>query len=192
VSTGVAPREVVLADGGTALLRAIAPCDLSALAALHRDLSGESRYFRYFSFRKGLSERELERMTHPDFLRHGGIVALVDGQLVGHACFDRKADEAEAEVAYEVADAHHGRGVATLLLEALAEAARAAGVERFTAHVLPANRASLDVLRDLGFAERARFADGALSVTLEIAATDASRAAAAARQGRAERRERET
>jgi hypothetical protein len=48
------------------------------------------------------------------------------------------------------------------------------------------------VLRDLGFAERARFEDGALSVTLEIAATDGYLAAAAGRRARAERQERET
>lgn len=182
------PREVQLADGGVATLRAIGPDDAAALAALHRALSGESRYFRYFSARKGLSEREVEHMAHPDFSLHGGVVALVGAELVGHACYDRKAGEAEAEVAYEVVDAHHGRGLGTLLLEALAEAARRAGIERFTAHVLPGNRASLDVLRDLGFAERVVFEDGTLHVTLELSATDAYRAAAASRRVRADRR----
>lgn len=182
------PREVRLADGGAATLRAIEPDDAAALAELHRALSGESRYFRYFSARKGLSEREVERMSHPDFTLHGGVIALVGAELVGHACYDRKAGEKEAEVAYEVADAHHGRGIATLLLETLAEAARRAGIERFAAHVLPGNRASLEVLRDLGFAEQVRFDDGALRVTLELSATDAYRAAAAARRNRAERR----
>jgi RimJ/RimL family protein N-acetyltransferase len=175
-------RDAVLADGGRASLRAIGPADAPALAALHSGLSGESRYFRYFSFRHGLSPPELERMVHPDFVHHGGMVALVEGELVGHACFDRKDEEADADVAYEVADAHHGRGIATLLLEALAQAARDAGIRRFRAHVLPGNRASLEVLRDLGFAERARFEDGAVRVTLEITPTDASRAASAARR----------
>lgn len=185
----VAPRAVVLADGGPALLRVIEPGDLEALRALHCGLSGESRYFRYFSFRKGLSEGELARMSRPDFDRHGGVVVLVGGRLAGHACFDRKSGDPEAEVAYEVADSQQGRGIATLLLEALAEAARAAGVERFTARVLPSNHASLEVLRDLGFPERSRFEDGTLCVTIDITARDAYLAAAASRRAQARRRE---
>lgn len=187
----VAPRAVLLADGSPALLRAIEPADLEALRALHCGLSGQSRYFRYFSYRKGLSDSELARMSHPDFDRHGGVVMVVDGRLAGHACFDRKPGELEAEVAYEVADAHQGRGIATLLLEALAEAALAAGVERFTARVLPANHASLEVLRDLGFPERTRWEDGTLCVTLDLTARDAFLAAAAKRRATARRREHE-
>jgi N-acetylglutamate synthase-like GNAT family acetyltransferase len=56
-----------------------------------------------------------------------------------------------AEVAFAVADAWHGHGIATILLAHLAEAAAASGVDTFTAVVLPGNRQMLEVFRDSGF-----------------------------------------
>ena len=45
--------DVLLADGGSAHLRAIRPDDAPRLAAFHRALSLETVHFRYFS---GLTE----------------------------------------------------------------------------------------------------------------------------------------
>lgn len=178
--------RVVLADGEMALVRPVTPADAEALRKLHRELCLESRYFRYFSARKGIGERELERFTHPDGVHHDGLVAFVAGQLVGHACFDRaEPGLREAELAFEVADAHHGRGLGTLLVEALAARARSAGIDAFSARVLPQNRLCLEVFRDLGFREQARFADGAVSVRFELAPTEEHRAAAAQRRAKA-------
>jgi hypothetical protein len=51
--------------------------------------------------------------------------------------------------------------------------------------VLPQNRLCLEVFRDLGFEEQARFDDGAMSVRLDLAPTAQYRAAAAQRRARA-------
>jgi RimJ/RimL family protein N-acetyltransferase len=168
----------LLADGTSVTLRAIGPDDAPALAELNRSLSKESRYMRYFSFRKELCERELERFTHPDGRLHGGVVAFADGRIVGHACFDRqKEGEREAEVGFEVADAFQGRGLGTLMLEELARRARVAGVATFTARVLPQNTASLAVFRDLGLDERTCFRDRCVHVALDLTPTGKFRAA---------------
>ena len=179
------PREELLTDGTVATLRPIRPDDAAALAEFNRTLSSESRYLRYFSFRRGIGERELDRFTHPDGRLHAGIVAFVSGELVGHACFDRTDGELEAEVAFEVADAFQGRGLGTLLLEALVRHARGEGIRTFTARVLLQNRKCLQVFRDLGLDERTRFAVGCILVSLDLAPTAASRAAERTRHARA-------
>lgn len=58
--------DVVPADGGTAHLRPISPDDADTLREFHARLSPESIYFRFFSPRPRLSERDVERFTHVD------------------------------------------------------------------------------------------------------------------------------
>ena len=151
------------------MVRAIRPADREAFLAFHTSLSDESRYFRYFSARRKLPERELLHFTEVDQSDHAGVVATVDGRLVGHALYDRLADPDEAEVALEVADAFQGHGVGTAMLAELARTARRAGIRRFLAHVLPTNQRMLQVFQDLGFEEHARFEDGVVRVRVELA-----------------------
>ena len=75
------------------------------------------------------------------------FVALRDDVMVGVARYDRWPLRSEAEVAFFVDDAHRGRGMATVLLEYLAEAARRAGISAFTATVLPTNTRMVAVFR---------------------------------------------
>ena len=54
-------------------------------------------------------------------------------------------------MAFEVADAWHGRGIATILLAHLAGAAARDGVTTFVAYVHPSNRRMVGVFRESGF-----------------------------------------
>ena len=159
-----------LLDGRDAVLRPILPTDRDAFLAFHSGLSEESRYLRYFTARRKLPESEIRHFTEVDQHDHAGIVALVDGALVGHALYDRLLDPTEAEVALEVSDAFQGQGVGTSMLEALAGVAVRAGVRRFVAHVLPTNQRMIEVFRHLGFEEHARYEDGVVRVQVELAA----------------------
>jgi RimJ/RimL family protein N-acetyltransferase len=161
-------RCVKLMDGREGVLRAIRPTDRDAFLAFHAGLSEESRYLRYFSARRKLPEHEIRHFTEVDQCAHAGVVLLVADELVGHALYDRLADPAEAEVALEVADALQGHGVGTAMLAELVRIATRAGVRRFVAHVLPANQRMLQVFRDLGFEEHARFEDGVIRVCIDL------------------------
>ena len=161
-------HRIRLVDGREAVVRGIHPADRDAFLVFHAGLSEESRYLRYFTARRKLPEREVRHFTEVDQRDHAGIVTLVDGAIVGHALYDRLADRDEAEVALEVADAVQGHGVGTAMLTELARTASRAGIRRFVAHVLPTNQRMLQVFRDLGFAEHARFEDGVVRVRIEL------------------------
>jgi RimJ/RimL family protein N-acetyltransferase len=165
------PPELRLTDGRIAEIRAVTRSDREALLALHAGLSPESRYFRYFSSRRRLPDREIRHYTEVDQRDHAGVGVWLDGVLVGHALYDRLAEGSEAEVALEVTDACQGLGVGTAMLEALADLAQAAGVSHFVAHVMPTNRRMLQVFADLGFEERAVFEDGVVRVDLLLGAS---------------------
>ncbi len=164
--------DVVLSDGGTAHVRPIHPDDADRLTRFHERQSPESIYFRYFSPRPRLSNRDLERLTSVDRVDRMAFVALLGDELVGVARYDRHPARSDAEVAFFTDDSHAGRGMATILLEYLAAAAREAGVSGFTAQVLPQNRKMLSVFKQAGFATRSRFSDGVIEVELAIEPTD--------------------
>ena len=63
-------------------------------------------------------------------------------------------DSTVAEVAYTVTDAWQGRGVGTLLMQALVSAAGALRVTAFTATVLAENQPSLRLLQKAGRVSR--------------------------------------
>ncbi len=178
--------DVVLSDGGTVRLRPIRPDDGPRILDFHSRQSPESIYFRYFTPRPRLSAKEVDHLTHVDYVDRMAFVALRDDELVGVARYDRWPTRSEAEVAFFVDDRHTGRGMATLLLEYLAAAARRAGLSAFTATVLPTNHRMVGVFRSAGFEARSAFEEGLIEVRLDLKPTPAAEAAIEERAARAE------
>ena len=180
--------DVAAADGGTVRVRPITPEDADRLVAFHARQSPESIYFRYFSPRPRLSAAEVRSFTTVDLRDRVAFVALLGDDLIGVARYDTLRESHEAEVAFFIDDAHHGRGLATILLEYLAAAARDNDIRTFFAHVLPSNRKMLGVFRQAGFEVATRFADGVIEVRFAVEATESSQAALEERERRAEAR----
>jgi acyl-CoA synthetase (NDP forming)/RimJ/RimL family protein N-acetyltransferase len=178
--------DVVLSDGGTVRIRPIRPDDAPRLVDFHGRQSPESIYFRYFTPRPRLSAEEVTHLTHVDYVDRMAFIAVRADEMVGVARYDRWPLRSEAEVAFFVDDAHRGRGIATVLLEYLAEAARRTGIRAFTATVLPTNQRMVSVFRAAGFEVRSSFEEGVIEVHLDLQPTPAAEAAIAARAQRAE------
>jgi RimJ/RimL family protein N-acetyltransferase len=134
-------------DGLPAIvLRRITPADKDGLVAGLGRLSERSVYQRFLSPKPRLSSGELRYLTEVDFSDHYALVAVLEqapGVIVAVGRWVRSAeDPAAAEIAIVVADDLQGRGVGTTLGRELADAARARGVDRFTASMLPSNVAA--------------------------------------------------
>ncbi len=148
-------------------VRPIRPDDAERLAAFHQRLSPRSIYFRFFSPHPRLSPAEVERFTTVDYVDRLALVAEVEDELVGIGRYDR-IGTSEAEIAFVVADAWQHHGIATMLLELLAEAARARGIDTFVASTLPDNHEMIHLLTHSGFEATLRFADGVVTARLPI------------------------
>jgi acyl-CoA synthetase (NDP forming)/RimJ/RimL family protein N-acetyltransferase len=173
--------DVVLRDGGTAHLRPITPQDAEALQRMHVAQSPESTFLRFFTPMPRLTEKLLQQFTHVDHTNQVAIVALIGGEIVGLANYDR-VDEGQAEVAFNISDAHQGRGLGSVLLEHLAAAARERGIHRFVADVLPQNRKMVAVFREAGYGVTDHFDHGVIAVAFDIDPTDRSLAVMEARE----------
>jgi acyl-CoA synthetase (NDP forming)/RimJ/RimL family protein N-acetyltransferase len=179
---------VVLGDGTSALIRPIRPDDAGALAAFHLRQSPESRYLRYFSPKPELTPAELDHFTTVDFVDRAAFVVEERGQFVAWASYERWNNRDDAEVAFMVDDGHHGKGIATLLLEHLAAVARSNGIERFTAQTLGDNRGMLTVFAKAGWPVHRRFDSGVVDIDFSLADTPAYLDSVERREQRADSR----
>lgn len=161
-ATAVDERDIALRDGSTVHVRPTAPSDVERLAAFLDDLSPQARWFRFLG--GGVNAGRAAR----GLIENGvGLVATAgrDGPIIAHACHVPETTD-RAEVAFAVADAWQGHGIATLLLAELAELADAAGIKTLTALVHPTNRRMLEVFRDSGFAIEVNSEPGELHVRM--------------------------
>ena len=98
-----------------------------------------------------LTDRQLDYLTDVDHRDHEALVAVApgSGDAVGVARYVRTRPGV-AEPAIVVADDWQGRGLATHLLDLLADRAREEGVECFVAPVLSENRAAIALFERMG------------------------------------------
>ncbi|WSF31800.1 GNAT family N-acetyltransferase [Streptomyces sp. NBC_01351] len=188
--------DVVLRDGGTARIRPITTADAGRLVSFYEQVSDESKYYRFFAPYPRLSDRDVHRFTHHDYVDRVGLAATIGGEFIGTVRYDRIGADGrpasgpadEAEVAFLVQDAHQGRGVASALLEHIGAVARERGIRRFAAEVLPANTKMIKVFTDVGYEQKRSFEDGSVHLTLDLEPTAESLAVQRAREQRAEAR----
>jgi acyl-CoA synthetase (NDP forming)/GNAT superfamily N-acetyltransferase len=181
--------DILLSDGATAHIRPITPDDDELLVAFYARVSEESKYYRFFAPRPTLSQRDIRNYTTVDHDARVAFIVTVGDRMIGVGRYDRiGSGSPDAEVAFLVEDAHHGRGLGSVLLEHLAQAARERGVRQFVADVLPANRRMIKVFTDAGYSVQPTYEDGVLHVVFDIDPTDESLAVLAAREHRAEAR----
>ena len=123
--------------------------------AVAMELPAESRCYRFLGSIDNPAENRSEPSAGIDQPIRIAFNALVlrDGieQLVGVACYRANADDSSCECSVAVADEWQGKGVGTLLLQHLIDAARMRGVHAMTSLDASDNRQMHDLVTSLGF-----------------------------------------
>jgi GNAT superfamily N-acetyltransferase len=138
-------------------VRTVGEGDEAPLRVFLTDLCANSRRLRFFTGAADITQAARWAAGTP-VDRYGLLAHDETGLLVAHAAYVQLS-QTRAEVAVEVADRLHDRGLGTVLLERLASAAEQHGVTQFVAEVLPDNRMMLDVFQD-GFDAHVTFNHG--------------------------------
>lgn len=156
-------RAVTLADGSKVTIRPIRAEDATIEQRFVRGLSERSRYFRFMDGTRELSPKMLEQFTRVDYDRHMALIAVTGApgreEQVAVARYIRGEDPSRAEFAIVVGDAWQRKGLGRVLLEALTEAARSAGVRTLYGDVLSSNHAMLGLTARLDFRARVDMRD---------------------------------
>ncbi len=177
--------EVFTIDGRAATIRRVRPDDKAALEDLFDRASPESRRLRFFSPSTHAAHAYVAHVMSSDPSQVVALVLERGTTIVGFATAE-VLDATTAEISFMVADAEHGQGIGTLLVEHLAAAARNLGIVRFTADVLHENIKMNKVFRDAGFEIKQHTESGVVEVTMSTSATAAAIEAADARECAAE------
>lgn len=161
------PRHVTLADGGRIVLRDVRDGDEPVLRQMLDHVTGDSRWMRFFCGGADLdSAASLEALA--DGVRAVGVLAFdEDDRILGHGMCVPAGDDA-AEVAFEVVDGQHRRGIGGVLLAELVRRARTAGYRNLVAEVLPFNQDMLDMLAASGLPMTKATRDGVVHVTIPL------------------------
>ncbi len=167
------PREreadVVLRDGSTVHVRPVRTEDKTLIREFLEALSPESIGFRFFG------APSLTWVTKwsidVDYADRFALIATSGEAIIAHAAYIRTRDD-RAEVAFLVADAWQGHGIATILLAHLASIAQFHGITTFTAEVLPHNHKMIDVFRQSGFPVDLRSTPDAIAIEFPTSLSD--------------------
>jgi acetyl coenzyme A synthetase (ADP forming)-like protein len=168
------PREqeadVVLRDGSTVHVRPVRAGDEPQIRAFLDGLSRESIGFRFFG------APNLDWVTawsvDVDYADRYALVAISGAApaIIAHGAYVRTGKD-RAEIAFVVADAWQGQGIATILLAHLASIAERHGIATFTGEVLPHNHRMIEVLRESGFPVDMRSTPDAIAIELPTSLT---------------------
>ncbi|MDB5928642.1 MAG: GCN5-related N-acetyltransferase [Polaromonas sp.] len=153
-----------LRGGGDYCVRPIHPDDAQMLQELVRQLSAESRYFRFVSSMVELPATMLSRFTLIDYDREMALVAVfrerqtaADGavaerdRIVGVSRYITNPDQSSCEFSLVVADDFSGRGLGSRLMLSIMDVARDKGLSEIEGLVLTQNAPMLKLMRNLGF-----------------------------------------
>ena len=156
--------DVVLKDGSTVRIRPVRQGDEPAVRSFLEGLSRQSRALRFWSGAANL-ERAAAWEVDVDYQDRYGLVATTgsDGDVVAEAMYRRIGSD-RAEAAFAVADAYQRRGLGTLLLAQLAEAAKQNGIAVLEADVLAENHRMIELFRRSGFLIRLRAGSGEVKI----------------------------
>ena len=149
-----------LSDGSNIVIRPIRPEDAELEQAFVRELSEESRYFRFMNSIQELSPAMLVRFTQIDYSREIALLAVKEAHghkgdhkelEIGVARYATNPDGESCEFAIVIADDMHGKGLGSKLMTVLMDSARERGLKVMQGEVLSQNSHMLKLMKNLGF-----------------------------------------
>jgi acetyltransferase len=149
-----------LPDGRDITIRPIRPEDAEIEDTFVRNLSPESKYFRFMQSLHELTPQMLIRFTQIDYDREMAFIAAteIDGKEAEIAVgrYLTNPDGTSCEFAIVVGDEWRRLGIASRIMMALMEVAKSKGLKVMEGEILTENTTMLSLARKLGFTVRPR------------------------------------
>jgi acyl-CoA hydrolase/RimJ/RimL family protein N-acetyltransferase len=120
---------------------------------------------RFFGMRRSFYREDMEDMSQVDYIKNLSIVAVTGEvgfeKIIGLGMYALEHGTT-AEVAFSVSTEWQGKGIASVLLEKIAEAARENGITSLQAYVLPTNKSMIKLFKKLPYKVETTIEEGSL------------------------------
>jgi GNAT superfamily N-acetyltransferase len=166
------PFTTTLEDGTRVLVRYLEPSDRKELQKGFLRLSTVSRWLRFASPIRRLSEGQLKYLTEVDQINHIALGARDEGHprkagIAVARCVRLNQDSPVAEFAITVVDDYQNRGIGRLLLQVLMAVAAQRGILTLRGFVLASNSRMLHILEGFGARLKGRL-DGTVDAQIDL------------------------
>jgi acetyltransferase len=170
-------RTETLRDGTPITIRPIRAEDEPMMVALHKRLSADSVYNRYFAVLKleqRIAHERLSRLCFIDYDRQMALVALHtepstgEQVLMGVGRLVKQKGDNSGEFAVLVDDRWQGRGLGARLLGLLVDVGRDEGLDRVTGEILADNSAMKATAKKVGFRLKPSGSEGTVRADIDV------------------------
>ncbi len=171
---GIYPQrmeETRLYDGRKVVYRPTKPSDNRMIQEHFYQMDDKDVEMRFFNLRRHFYRDEMEDMSQVDYVKNLSIVAVTGEigfeRIVGLGGYFLEHGTT-AEVAFSVAKDWQGKGIGSVILMKLAEAARENGISTLTAYTLPSNRGMIKLFKKLPYATKTAFEEDTVVLTCQF------------------------
>lgn len=162
-------EDFIELNGEKITIRPAKPVDDRQIQEHYYTLPEEDVLTRFFAKKNVFSREEAEARSHVDYIDDLTLVAVegdIDfGRIVAVAeCMNLGTDNM-AEVAFSVSQDYQAKGLGTLFIKKLAEAAQDNGFAGLIAYTSPTNSAMINLFKTLPYKVKVKNEDGDLQLT---------------------------
>ena len=153
-------EETRVYDRQPVLFRPAKPVDDRLIQEHFYSMDEKDVQTRFFNMRRSFYREDVENMFQVDYIKNLSIVAVTGEvgfeKVIGLGMYALEHG-AVAEVAFSTSREWQGKGIAGVILEKLAEAARENGFTSLIAYMLPTNTGMIRLFKKLPYKVKSRF-----------------------------------
>jgi GNAT superfamily N-acetyltransferase len=158
-------EETRVYDGLHVTFRPAKPVDDRLIQEHFYEMDEKDVQARFFGMRRSFFREDMEDMFQVDYIKNLSIVAVTGEvgfeKIIGLGMYALEQGTV-AEVAFSVSRQWQGKGIASVLLEKIAEAARENGITSLVAYTLPTNEGMIKLFNKLPYKAKTTLEEGAV------------------------------
>ena len=171
-------EEVRKYDGQAVKFRPAKPVDMRRIQEHFYNLDRKDVIARFFYEKTAFLKDDVESMVETDYIKNLTIMAVTGefgfGTVIGLGAYMLEPKKNIAEIAFSVSRPWQGKGISTVILFKLAEAARKNGIDGLVAYTSPENKAMIKLFRKLPYKVHSSLDDGMIILTCRFEEEQAS------------------